>query len=262
MRRIGMMLGLAVMGLSGCVAERAEPIEPMESKITVSVNKEEMDSSVSDVEETTAKEVFGSIIEDVPKGTVRLLDAVTAQYTLQYTDGTSERPSRDGVFYEMVIDDLGLIAIQLPNRDDAFGVFNYSRGEEWVLHGIQNVTIPEAAEKVRHGLDLPEEELFVANFEMSQLERPVEMWTLYDETQCITILVTDASSVADGELIDRRDDSNERYRLNQPEGNGLFYVDQGKLIVVTGNVSEEVLLNLSDSLPEASTVDFPLKYPE
>lgn len=253
------MLSLAVMGLSGCVAERAEPIEPMESKITVSVNKEEIDSSVSDVEETTDKEVFGSIIEDVPKGTVRLLDAVTAQYTLQYTDGTSERPSRDGVFYEMVIDDLGLIAIQLPNRDDAFGVFNYSRGEEWVLHGIQNFTVPDTAEKVRHGLHLPVEELYVTNFEMSQLERPVEMWTLYDETQCITILVTDASSVADGELIERRDVSNERYRLNQPEGNGLFYLDQGKLIVVTGNVPEEVLLDLSDSLPEVWSADFPIK---
>ncbi|UTT42067.1 hypothetical protein [Exiguobacterium aurantiacum] len=259
MRRIGIVLGLAVIGLSGCVAERAEPTE---SKITVSVNKEEIDSTVSDVEETTAKEVFGSMIEDVPKGTTRLLDAVTAQYTLQYTDGTSERPSRDGVIYETVIDDLGLIAIKLPNRDDSFGVFNYSRDEEWALHGIQNVTIPETAEKVRHGLDLPEEELFVTHFEMNQLERPVEMWTLYDETQRITILSTDAFSVADGELIERRDVSNERYRLDQPEGRGLFYVDQGKLIVLTGDVSEEVLLNLSDSLPEASSADFPLKNQE
>lgn len=257
MRRIGMMLSLAVMGLSGCVAERAEPIEPTESGVTINESAEE--TSSKDIPVTTDKEVFGSMIEDVPKGTVRLVDAVTSQYTLQYTDGTSERPSRDGVIYETVIDDLGLIAIKLPNRDDSFGVFNYSRDEEWGLHGIQNFTIPEAAEKVRHGLDLPEEEQFVANFEMSQLERPVEMWTLYDETQCITILVTDASSVADGELIDRRDDSNERYRLNQPEGNGLFYVDQGKLIVVTGNVSEEVLLDLSDSLPEAWSVDFPIK---
>ncbi|WP_396129482.1 hypothetical protein [Exiguobacterium mexicanum] len=87
----------------------------------------------------------------------------------------------------------------------------------------------------------------------------MEMWTLYDETQRITILSTDASTVVDGELIERRDVSNERYRLNQPEGNGLFYVDQGKLIVVTGNVSEEVLLDLSDSLPEAWSVDFPIK---
>ncbi|WP_214834866.1 hypothetical protein [Exiguobacterium sp. E4787] len=257
MRRIGMTLSLAVMGLGGCVAERAEPIEPTELGVTINESAEE--TSSKDMPVTTDKEVFGSMIEDVPKGTVRLVDAVTSQYTLQYKDGTSERPARDGVFYETVIDDLGLIAIQLPNRDDSFGVFNYSRDKEWALHGIQNFTIPEAAEKVHHGLDLPEEELFVDNFEMNQLERPVEMWTLYDETQCITILVTDASSVADGELIERRDVSNERYRLNQPEGNGLFYLDQGKLIVVTGNVPEEVLLNLSDSLPEVWSADFPIK---
>ncbi|WP_418508243.1 hypothetical protein ACNOIU_10770 [Exiguobacterium mexicanum] len=257
MRRIGMILGLAVMGLGGYVAERAEPIEPTELGVTINESAEE--TSSKDIPVMTDKEEFGSMIEDVPKGTVRLVDAVTSQYTLQYTDGTSERPSKDGVIYETVIDDLGLIAIKLPNRDDSFGVFNYSRDEEWGLHGIQNFTIPEAAEKVRHGLDLPEEELFVDNFEMSQLERPVEMWTLYDETQCITILVTDAFSVADGELIEQRDVSNERYRLNQPEGNGLYYVDQGKLIVVTGNVSEDVLLDLSDSLPETWSADFPMK---
>ena len=94
---------------------------------------------------------------------------------------------------------------------------------------------------------------------MNQLERPVEMWTLYDETERITILSTDAFSVTDGEVIDRRDVSNERYRLNQPVGNGLYYFDQGRLIVVTGNVSEETLLDLSDSLPEASSADFPMK---
>lgn len=253
MRRIGMMLGLAVMGLSGCVAERAEPIEPTESGVTINESAEE--TSSEDIPVSTDKEVFGSMIEDVPKGTVRLVDAVTAQYTLQYTDGTSERPLKDGVLFESVIGEIGLIAIQLSERDDSFGVFNYSRDEEWALHGIQNFTVPDTAEKVRHGLDLPKEELFVANFEMSQLERPVEMWTLYDETQCITILVTDAFSVADGELIERRDVSNERYRLNQP----LYYVDQGRLIVVTGNVSEDVLLNLSDSLPEALSADFPMK---
>lgn len=261
MRRIGIMWSIAVIGLSGCAANEQTIVErgPSDTEVTINVNEGEAESSAVDVPETTEKEVFGSIIEDVPKGTVRLLDAVTAQYTLQYTDGTSERPSRDGVFYETVIDDLGLIAIQLPNRDDAFGVFNYSRGEEWVLHGIQNVTIPETAVKVRHGLDLSEEELFVAHLKMSQLERPIEMWTLYDETQRITILSTDAFSVADGELIERRDVSNERYRLDQPEGNGLFYLEQGKLIVVTGNVSEEVLLKLSDSLPEVWTGDFPMK---
>ncbi|MFY9857079.1 MAG: hypothetical protein WAK79_03360, partial [Exiguobacterium chiriqhucha] len=87
MRRIGMMLSLAVMGLSGCVAERAEPIEPSESGVTINESAEE--TSSKDIPVTTDKEVFGSMIEDVPKGTVRLVDAVTAQYTLQYTDGTS-----------------------------------------------------------------------------------------------------------------------------------------------------------------------------
>ncbi|MCT4796172.1 hypothetical protein [Exiguobacterium alkaliphilum] len=250
MKRRWVIASLAVFGLSGCMAETPAPIERTESEVT---SNEETESTSEE------KDVFGSVIEDVPKGTVRLVDAVTAQYTLQYTDGTSEQPSKEGVFYETVLDNLGLIAIRLPDRDDSFGVFNYSRGEEWMLHGIQHLTVSKAAEKVRHGLDLPEAELFIAHFEMNQLERPVEMWTLYDETERITILSTDSFSVTGGELIDRRDVSNERYRLNQPVGNGLYYFDQGRLIVVTGNVSEETLLDLSDSLPEASSADFPIK---
>ncbi|MCT4782445.1 MULTISPECIES: hypothetical protein [Exiguobacterium] len=169
MKRLLVIASLAVFSLSGCLVETTAPIERTESEVTI--NEETKSTSEE-------KDVFGSVIEDVPKGTVRLVDAVTAQYTLQYTDGTSERPSKDGVIYETVIDNLGLIAIKLPNRDDSFGVFNYSRGEEWGLHGIQNFTIPEATEKVHHGLDLPEAELFVVNFEMNQLERPVEMWTM------------------------------------------------------------------------------------
>ncbi|OGX78264.1 hypothetical protein A6395_13055 [Exiguobacterium sp. SH31] len=256
-----MVLSLAMIGLSACAMDEQKVVErePAHTEVTINVKEEEAKSSEVEVAEADEKEVLGSMIEDVPKGTNRLVDAVVAQYTIQYTDGTSERPSRDGVLYESVIGDIGLIAIKLPDHDSSFGVFNYSRNEEWVLHGIQNFTVPEAAEKVRHGLDLPKEELFVANFEMDQLERPVEMWTLYDETQRITIWVTDAFSVAEGELIERRDALNKRYRLNQPNGNGLFHLEQGKLIVVTGNVSEEVLLILSDSLPEVWAVDFPMK---
>lgn len=254
MRRIGVIVGLVVVGLSGCGAERIERTE-----LGVAIQDKTEATASEDTPITTDKELFGSVIEDAPKGTVRLVDAVTAQYTLQYTDGTSERPSKDGVIYETVIDDLGLIAIELPNGDDSFGVFNYSRDEEWVLHGIQNVTIPEAAEKVRHGLDLSEEALFVAHLKMDQPERPVEMWTLYDEKQRITILVTDVFGSLDGEEIERGDGSDERYRLNQPVGNGLFYIEQDRLIVVTGDVSEDVLLKLSDSLPEAGSADFPIK---
>jgi hypothetical protein len=69
--------------------------------------------------------------------------------------------------------------------------------------------------------------------------------------------MTDAFSVGDGERINRQEDGVEYDRLNQPSGNGIYYISQDKLILVTGNLSEEELLTLADSLPEPSSVSFP-----
>lgn len=66
MRRIGMMLGLTVMGLSGCVAEQVEPIEPSESGVTINESAEETSSEEMPV--STDKEVFGSMLRTCRKG--------------------------------------------------------------------------------------------------------------------------------------------------------------------------------------------------
>lgn len=247
MKRIGLMCVL-VLGLTGCTTSE-------EKKVGTDIEKIE----TSEMSQAPTSEWVGTLIEDVPKGIESLADAVVHQITLQYQDGSEGHLSIKDVIYEATVGDIGLVAMAHPNRTPSFGVYHYSRDGEWVMHGIKHFGITDASDKRRHDLALPQDLMYTIDSEIDDVERPVKLWTLYDETQLITILMTDAFSVADGELIERRDVSNERYRLNQPEGNGLFYVDQGKLIVVTGNVSEKVLLNLSDSLPEAWSADFPLK---
>lgn len=261
MKRIGIILSIGIIGLSGCVVSERTIVEhePAETEITIDVNEEDKNSSTMKDSEAAEKELLGTIIEDVSKGVNRLAEAVIAQFTIQYKDGTTDRLSEDGILFETVIGNIGIIATKLPDRDGSFGVFTYSRDKEWVMHGIQNFSVSDASAKVRHGLDLPQDKMFIINSELKDIEQPVELWTLYDETQLITILSTDVFSGAEGELIERRKGANERYRLDQPNGDGLFYFDQGKLVVVTGNVSEEVLLRLSDSLPEALSPDFPMK---
>lgn len=247
MKRIGLMCVL-VLGLTGCTTLE-------EKKVGTDIEKIE----TSEMSQAPTSEWVGTLIEDVPKGIESLADAVVHQITLQYQDGSEGHLSIKDVIYEATVGDIGLVAMAHPNRTPSFGVYHYSRDGEWVMHGIKHFGITDASDKRRHDLALPQDLMYTIDSEIDDVERPVKLWTLYDETQLITILMTDAFSVADGELIERRDVSNERYRLNQPEGNGLFYVDQGKLIVVTGNVSEKVLLNLSDSLPKAWSADFPLK---
>lgn len=244
MRRIGIVCVL-VLGLAGCTP--SEETESIEKDI----------GEVETIEVTTSPEWVGTLVEDVPKGTESLSDAVVQQITLQYKDGSEGHLSTKDVIYETTVGDIGVIAIGHPNQTPSFGVYHYSRDKEWVMHGMKHFGITEASDKKRHDLALPQDLMYIIDSEINDVERPVKLWTLYDETQLVTILMTDAFSVGDGERINRHADGVEYYRLNQPSGNGIYYISQGKLILVTGNVSEEELLTLVDSLPEPSSVSFP-----
>ncbi|WP_214797828.1 MULTISPECIES: hypothetical protein [unclassified Exiguobacterium] len=244
MRRIG-VLGVLLLCLTGCsTPEKAKSVETDIEKI-----------ETSEGSQAPTSEWVGTLIEDVPKGTESLTDAVVHQITLQYQDGSEGHLSTKDVIYETTVGDIGLIAMAHPNQMPSFGVYHYSRDGEWVMHGMKHFGITDTSEKRSHGLALPEDSMYAIDSEIDDVERPVKLWTLYDESQLVTILMTDAFSVGDGERINRQ--GVEYYRLNQPSGNGIYYISQDKLILVTGNVSEEELLTLVDSLPDPSSESFP-----
>ena len=245
MKRIGLMCVL-VLGLTGCTTSE-------EKEVGTDIEKIE----TSEVSQAPTSEWVGTLIEDVPKGTESLADAVVHQITLQYQDGSEGHLSTKDVIYEVTVGDIGLVAIAHPNQTPSFGVYHYSRDGEWVMHGMKHFEITDASEKSSHGLVLPEDSMYTIDSEIDDVERPVKLWTFYDETQLVTILMTDAFSVGDGERINRHADGVEYYRVNQPSGNGIYFISQGKLILVTGNILEEELLTLADSLPEPSSVSFP-----
>lgn len=245
MKRIGLMCVL-VLGLTGCTTSEEKE-----------VGTDIVEIETSEVAQAPMSEWVGTLIEDVPKGTESLADAVVHQITLQYQDGSEGHLSTKDVIYEATVGDIGLVAMAHPNQTPSFGVYHYSRDGEWVMHGMKHFEITDASEKSSHGLVLPEDSMYTIDSEIDDVERPVKLWTFYDESQLVTILMTDAFSVGDGERINRQSDGVEVDRLNQPSGNGIYFISQDKLILVTGNVSEEELLTLADSLPEPSSVSFP-----
>ncbi|MCM3280758.1 hypothetical protein M3591_09455 [Exiguobacterium sp. MER 193] len=249
MKRIGIVCVL-VLGLAGCTT----------SEETKSIKKDR--DEVETIEVTTSPEWVGTLVEDVPIGTESLSDAVVQQITLQYKDGSEGHLSTKDFIYETTVGDIGLVAVAHSNQTPSFGVYHYSRDKEWVMHGMKHFGITDASDKRRHDLALPQDLMYTIDSEINDVERPVKLWTLYDETQLVTILMTDAFSVGDGERINRHTDGVEYYRLKQPSGNGIYYISQGKLILVTGNISEEELLTLVDSLPEPLSGSFPFYEPE
>ncbi|MBR2759009.1 MAG: hypothetical protein IKD52_13275, partial [Exiguobacterium sp.] len=121
MRRIGVMCVL-VLGLTGCTT--SEETKAVEKDI----------EEVETIDLTTSPEWVGTLVEDVPKGTESLSDAVVQQITLQYKDGSEGHLSKNDVIYETTVGNIGLIALGHPDQTPSFGVYHYSRDKEWVMH--------------------------------------------------------------------------------------------------------------------------------
>lgn len=246
MKRIGAACVLTL-GLVGCTTPKE-----MESVETVQVEEVKEVKSI-DESPLPRQDVIGTTITDVPAGTERISDAVVAQITLQYEGESTGHLSKDMILTETMIGGIGLVAMTVPDRENPFGVFIYDREGEWGQRGMQRFGMPQSSTAVAHGLDFPVKEMNVIHSDYSGADWPVMLWTLYDEKRLISIISTDDFSEVEGEMSDQP----KRYVLDQSYGNGLYYLSQGRLIIVTGNISEEELLTLADSLPKPSSVSFP-----
>ncbi|WP_337873594.1 hypothetical protein [Exiguobacterium sp.] len=248
MKRIGVICVL-VLGLAGCMA-------PKETKSveTVEVKKVEQVEGIDESQFPDA-EVTGTMIAEVPPGTEKVSDAVVAQITLQYEDGSTKQLSKDHILTETMVGGIGLVAMTVPDRANPFGVFIHDGKKGWAQRGMQRFGVSETSNASTRGLDLPVKEMEVISSDYSVNDWPVKLWTLYDETRLISIIETDDFTEIEGEMSDQP----KPYLLEQAYGNGLYYLSQDKLIIVTGNISEEELLKLADSLPEPSSGSFPFR---
>jgi len=245
MKRIGIACVLTL-GLVGCTT-------PKEMKSVETVEVEEVKS----IGESPLphQDGIGTTITDVPAGTERIADAVVAQITLQYEDGSTGHLSKEAILSETMIGGIGLVAMTVPDRENPFGVFIYDQEGEWGQRGMQRFGMPHSSTAVTHGLDFPVKEMNVIHSNYSGADWPVMLWTLYDEERLISIISTDDFSEVEGEMSDQP----KRHLLEQSYGNGLYYLSQGRLIIVTGNISEEELLTLTASLPAPSSASFPFE---
>ncbi|WP_214813702.1 hypothetical protein [Exiguobacterium sp. s196] len=248
MKRIGIVCVL-VLGLAGCT-----PSE--ETKAVEKAGVEEVEQEgVIDESQFPDVDVTGTTIAEVQPGTERVSDAVVEQITLQYEDGSTRHLSKDHIITEAMVGGIGLVAMTVPDRENPFGVFIHDERNGWAQRGMQRFGIPETSSAFAHGLDLPNKEMEAISADYSGSDWSVKLWTLYDETRLISIIATDSFTEVEGEMSEQP----EPYVLEQSYGNGLYYLTQGKLIIVTGNISEEELLALADSLPEPSSVSFPFR---
>ncbi|VXA96345.1 conserved hypothetical protein [Exiguobacterium sp. 8H] len=249
MRRIGVIC-ILVLGLAGCMTPKeTKSIETVDVMDVEEIEKERVidESQFPDVE------VTGTTIVEVPEGTKQISDAVVVQTTLQYEDGSTRYLSKDHILTETMVGGIGLVAMTVPDRENPFGVFIYDVRNEWAQRGMQRFGIPETSSAFVHGLDLPNKEMEAISTDYSGSDWSVKLWTLYDETHLISIIATDSFTEVEGEMSEQP----EPYVLKQSYGNGLYYLSQGRLIIVTGNISEKELLTMVDSLPEPSSGSFP-----
>ena len=253
MKRVLLLLSISAIVLSGC-------------SIRVNINKEnsaeenlwEMEDDFFYEAETGA---IGLFAERIPKGVDSLTEAFTSSMTYKFSGGMTKQLTESNIISEATFGKLGILNIRMPDDALAFAVVTYSKEDEWMFQEYRVFNVGDSLGKQDHGLAFPSERMFAFEEDMSHRENLVKRWTLFNGSNVVNILVANHQfSVPPGSRVIREGSEDERFVLEQTKGNGLFFYDEDKVVLLTGNLSEEQLLALSDTLPRVSYELFPFKH--
>ncbi|XOS91399.1 hypothetical protein ACLMAB_23080 [Brevibacillus laterosporus] len=87
-----------------------------------------------------------------------------------------------------------------------------------------------------------------------------KIWTFADEKEIVTITVSNRVSFvehSDPKKISLSNGNEAYISKDHLKNSYLYYFDTGKTIVVSGNVSEQNIINLANSLPSVNSAFFP-----
>lgn len=234
------LLFAATTGLASCSSD----------EVAISVKQAEPAKELS----AEVKEVK---VNEAPAEASSPAEASLAQYEVILEDGESKFPTKESLIMETTVGNSSILALHSPEGEDHYAVFLYSFDEQWYIEGVMRLAYSEdEAYTDKVGLALPMTRFNTANIKIGEGK---EVWAFAGAEELITIARYDrfafesagAQPVSLSNGVDafiNKDQFNNRY---------LYYFDSEKLITVSGNVSEEELVDLASSLPSALSAFFP-----
>ncbi|RNB57147.1 hypothetical protein EDM57_10550 [Brevibacillus gelatini] len=205
---------------------------------------------------TKDKEVESVTVHESPKNVSFPSEAVTYQYKVTFKDGKSIFPQKNDVIFESTLGDTSIVAIRSPEGETNYTVFLYeynNNTEKWVIDGFLRLQGGTGFSN-KEGLNLPMDKFNALNLEIPKKNKKI--WVFANEKEIVAIAVYNRFPFVETNNPEKitLTNKNEAYVLNN---NFLYYLDSGKLIVVSGNTSKQNIINLANSLPSVNSAFFP-----
>ncbi|WP_232696729.1 hypothetical protein [Brevibacillus daliensis] len=186
-----------------------------------------------------------------------LREAIIHQYEVTFKDGKKANPEKNSVIFETTLGSSSIVAIRSPEGKNNYAIFLYEFNNKWIINGFQRLQGGKDFSD-KEGLDLPMGKFNALNLKIP--EKNIKLWTFADEKVIVTITVYNRVPFVESSNSEKisLSNGNEAYiTTDRLKNKYLYYFDTGKTIVVSGNVSEQKIINLANSLPTVDSTFFP-----
>lgn len=219
--------------------------------VTEIVQKEERSNN-------SKHEVKQVVVKDAPKNSNSPSGAVLHQFEVEFKDGEKKLPDKNSIISESILGNNSVVIIRSPEGENKFAVFLYEYKDQWGVNGLLRTGyIKDQLFTDKEGLDIPLKQFNYLGLKLSDKN---QIWTYNDKTRIVNITKYPRFSFDEPSKTKTitLENQNEAYISYDNNNNPfLFYYDSENIILLSGTLTENQLLNLANSLPSINSTNFP-----
>lgn len=193
------------------------------------------------------------------------IQSVLSQIEWEFSNSAKLSPSEEHVSWTAKFLHNSVVILKVPVTDRWYNfVFLTQKGEEWTMVGLADMRVKkEDMFPNKEGLDLPMDSFVPSKLSIGAEDN--QAWTFADEKKQVIIGKYPHSnpfSVIENAQVVQINGIEAWYIKEDTESSLLYYLDQGQVVWITGNLSESEMLSLANSLPSSSLYTFPFAKPQ
>lgn len=228
---------------------------------TISEKKAESEHVGSAAFNTEERVVEQIKINEAPQNSSSPGEAAIHQFEVIFDKGKSVFPEENSIISETVLGEHGILTIRSPEGKNQYAVFVYHKNEDWIMDGLLRLGAKqEKSFTDTEGLDLPMKNFNADKILVEKDGGKKEVWAFVDEENIITIARFETFSFDEPsgtKKVSLSNGTDAYISKDAKEHHFLYYYDTGKLVVVSGNLPPDQILELANSLPSVTVPNFP-----
>ena len=198
------------------------------------------------------------IVHAAPEGTESPSDAIVEQFEVVFENGESRYPKMTDVISETTLGNKSILTIHSPEGENHYAIFLYEKEEKLKMRGmIRTNAIKDQNVTNESGLALPVKAFSKTSV---KLDDNGHTWAFVNQDKVVTISKFDRfpfEGDTDMEEVNLEEGVTGYLSKDEYGNESLYYVDRENLIVLSGNLDRTEAIDLANSLPASTNVNFP-----